>query len=353
MLAPTSPYLCLRFWTHRRFAALGLALLTAASACGQQGVVATSASGGGGSGSSAMGGAGGGIGGGGGGTGGEANTTPEPLAVFNWNARNFFDTKKDDFQNADEIVLSATDYQTKRQIIGAVISQLNPDVAVLSEIEHLSILDDLNKSELGGAYVATALIEGNDSRGIDIGVMSKIPFDQVVSHKDDSFTVNGTNGPFYRYTRDCLELHLTYNGRHVVLLGVHFRSKGGTDDPDKRLAEAQRTRAIANGIAKADPKAAIVVLGDFNDVPGSLPYKAVLGAQPSLYGDVADEVPSAHRYSYDYMGTLELIDHQMSTPLLYGMLKPGSVVLLHGQDIDSGGKYASDHAPLMATYLIK
>ncbi len=336
------------FGMRRRFAAASLALFLVA-ACGQEGTSSTTAGSGGGSGGGGSSGAGTA---GASGTGG--STGPGvPFSVVNWNTRNFFDTVKDDPQNVDENVFLAAQYQTKLQTIGAVVKNLDPDIAVLCEIEHQAILDDLNKNELGGAYVATALVEGNDYRGLDIGVLSKVPIDQVVSHKDEFFTLAGTNGPAYKFSRDCLEIHVTYEGRHVILLGVHFRSKAGTDDPDKRLAEAQHVRQIANALSQKDPNAAIVILGDTNDLPDSPPVKALMGSDPDLYEDVAMLTPPAERYSFNFMGTLELIDHQMPNPLLYKMLEPTSVVLLHGKDIDDAGQYSSDHSPLKATYLVK
>ena len=143
------------------------------------------------------------------------------------------------------------------------------------------------------------------------------------------------------------------NQREIILLGVHFRAKGATDDPDKRLAEAQHSRQIADDLHAKTPGAGILILGDFNDTPGSLPYAAAVGAAPDLFVDSADAVPLADRYSYDYMGKLELIDHQMANPALAAMLDPGKVVLAHGPKIDDGSKFASDHSPLKATYLVR
>jgi endonuclease/exonuclease/phosphatase family metal-dependent hydrolase len=224
---------------------------------------------------------------------------------------------------------------------------------MLAEVENLSILDDLNKKQLGNAYFDLKLIEGNDPRGINVAVMSKIPLDDVKSHKDDFFTKIGTNGPTYKYSRDCLEVHLTYNNRKIILLAVHFRAKAPPDDPDKRLAEAQHTRAIADELAKADPTAGIIVLGDYNDTPGSDPVNAIAGMPPSVFTDAADQVAQADRYSFNFQGTHELIDHQFANPVMAPMLDPKSVVLKHGKGIDDDSQGASDHAPLFAIYQVR
>jgi predicted extracellular nuclease len=329
-------------------------LLLLAVACGQEGTSGTSGTktttrAGGDSGQTT---AGGTTTSGGGGDGSGGGIARVPLSVVEWNTHNFFDNKTNP-ATPDETVLSASDYASKRKTIGAALKQLDADIVVLAEIENKAILDDLNASELGGAYSQRILIEGNDQRGIDVGVLSKIAPDSVVSHKDDVFVLAGTNGPQYRYARDCLEVHFTVNQREIILLGVHFRAKGATDDPDKRLAEAQHARQIADDLHAKKPGAGILILGDFNDTPGSPPCAAAVGAAPDLYVDSADAVPVADRYSYDYQGKLELIDHQMANPALAAMLDPKSVTLVHAAKIDDGSKFASDHSPLKATYLVR
>jgi endonuclease/exonuclease/phosphatase family metal-dependent hydrolase len=118
------------------------------------------------------------------------------------------------------------------------------------------------------------------------------------------------------------------------------------DDPDKRLAEAQHTRAIADAIVAANPEAGVIILGDFNDTPGSPPYDATVGSAPDAYYDVTVDLAAGERWSYDFMGTLELVDQQMANPLMADRLNPASVRILHGPEVES----ASDHSPIVATY---
>ncbi|AUX29537.1 MULTISPECIES: endonuclease/exonuclease/phosphatase family protein [Sorangium] len=318
-------------------------------AAGEGGAGSGGASGVGGSGGHGVGGSGGHGAGGSDGDAGPVDPPPEaaPLSIVTWNTKDFFNDREDT-EGGGEIVLSAAEYREKREAIAAVIEELDPDVAVLQEVEHLSVLKDLNRIELGGAYPHAALVEAYDPRGIDVGALSKIPFDKVVSHRDDRFTLRGTSGPVYTFARDCLELHLTRGGREVILLGVHFKAKSAPDDPDRRLAEAQHTRAIADALAAERPTAVIAVLGDFNDVPGSPPVEAVAGAGPGAFEDVAAAARPADQWTYDFRGQLELIDHQMVNPLLWPMLDPRSIRIPHGPSIED----ASDHAPIFSAYRI-
>lgn len=271
---------------------------------------------------------------------------PKPLRLADYNTHDFFDDLKDGTEQVD----STAEYQAHLASVGAVVGALDPDIVVLQEVEKLGVLDALAEGPLASSgYATRVLVPGNDPRGINIGVLSRYPFDDVVSHKDDSFLEDGTTSPYYRYARDCLELHLTFNGRHVALLGVHFKAKTPPDDPPKRLAEAQHTRSIANTIAATDPTTAIVVLGDYNDTPDSPAVAAVAGLSPDAYTDAPSVMtPQQDAWSYLYQGQEQLIDHQMANPLLSAMREATSVTIPHDADTDA----ASDHAPIAATYLV-
>ena len=279
-----------------------------------------------------------------GGSGGTELPDPLPLVVCNWNVHNFVNDVNENLAPQEEV---DPGWPAHRVATGNVLAAINADVVVLQEVEHVGVLQDLVELELDGAYPYVTVIDGNDPRGIDVGVLSKVPLEQVVTHRDDSFTVEGTASPAYHYARDALEVHITFNGRPIVLFGVHFKAKEN-DDPAKRLAEAQHTRVLADAITAAAPGTGILILGDFNDTPGSPPYQATIGSGGDLYSNAADSVAQADRWSFDYQGKLELVDQQMANPLMAERLVPSSVRILHDPEVDP----ASDHDPVVATYLI-
>lgn len=311
-------------------------------------------------------------GGGTGGGGGEGPVTPKPLKILNWNVKNLIDDVDDgaQFEDFDD------NWEEHVSQVANVLGALDADVVVLQEVEHESILGAV-VAELGGDYVFHRVIDGNDPRGIDVGVISKIEPDDVVSHRDDLFAklcyVEGDcnanefcdpgdgviigqcqpddmneMSPRYRFARDALEIRITFNGRRLVLLGVHYKSKEN-DDPDKRLAEAQRARTIADSITADDPEAGVIILGDFNDLPDSPALNWSLGSDPVVYQSVADQVPQADRWTFNFQGTLELVDHQIGNALVYDMLDTSSVRIVHGPEAEA----ASDHAPIIATYDVR
>jgi endonuclease/exonuclease/phosphatase family metal-dependent hydrolase len=193
------------------------------------------------------------------------------------------------------------------------------------------------------------LFKGNDPRGINIALMSKLEVQLAETHRSDKFKKNGDpHGQAYRYARDCLEVHMMVGQRPVVLLGVHYKAKEN-DNPDKRLAEAQHTRAIADRLTEEDPDRAVLILGDFNDTPGSSAYDWTLGSDPTRYRNAADHVQAQQRWTFNYKGKLELVDQQMANDVLYSMLDQAEVEIPHSAEVEA----ASDHSPVIATYEIK
>jgi endonuclease/exonuclease/phosphatase family metal-dependent hydrolase len=285
----------------------------------------------------------GGNGTGAGGTGG--SDQGDPIKILNWNIRNFLDDQNDGLVPG-EIVKTPEEFQAQVAAAAAILAELDPDVAVLQEIENDNVLDALNTA-LGNRYPTRVSLPGNDPRGANLAALSKLPFDAVVSHKDDTFVEPGS-GATFTFTRDCAEFHLTHAGQPIVLLGVHYKAKEN-DNPNRRLAEAYRTREIADGLTAANPELGVIVLGDFNDLPGSDPYLVVAGPESDRYIDVVDVLPQEERWTFDYLGAKELIDHQMANPNMYGFLDPASVMIRKGVDVGT----ASDHFPIIATYRVR
>lgn len=278
-----------------------------------------------------------------GGMGGEPRD-PLPLKVVTWNVHNLIDG-----DTADGAQFEDSDPQWRDHVsdVANVLNALDADVIVLQEVEHTEILGAV-VNELDAIYPTYQVIDANDPRGIDVGVIAKLEPDEVISHQQDTFFELGTTTPAFRYARDALEIRLTFNERKLVLFGVHYKSKDN-DNPQKRLAEAQHTRELADSVTADDPSAGVLILGDFNDLPGSPPLNASIGSEPDVYAAIADNVSEVDRWTFNFQGTLELVDHQLASPLLADMVVPDSVRILHGPEVDA----ASDHAPIIATFNVR
>ena len=69
------------------------------------------------------------------------------------------------------------------EIARRIMDNVNADILAVQEVEHLGILKQFNKEKLGGLYRHIVLVEGNDSRLIDVGILSKLPIGAITSHQ--------------------------------------------------------------------------------------------------------------------------------------------------------------------------
>ena len=114
-----------------------------------------------------------------------------------------------------------------------VMRDVNADVMGVVEAETRIALDKFSAQLLGKVngvpYEYVIVIDGNDDRGIDVGVMTRAGYEitSICSHIDDEDQI-GTI-----FSRDCPEyLITTPTGARLVVLVNHLKSKGfgSTDD---------------------------------------------------------------------------------------------------------------------------
>jgi endonuclease/exonuclease/phosphatase family metal-dependent hydrolase len=274
---------------------------------------------------------------------------PAPFRVVTWNVHDLYDDVAGNCDCQFESTPKTADYQAKIDAVSKALASLAGDVAMLQEVENAAVLDKLATSPLLAplGYKTRVMYRGNDPRGINIAFLSKLPIDGAYSHKDDKFTRVDLPAYLYQYTRDALEVHMTVRGQTLVFFGVHFKAKSDPDDPDRRLAEAQHTRQLADAALKADPSAYVWVLGDFNDAIDSPPYTAVRdGVAGPAFLDAGTKVAAADRWTYSYQGNKVMIDHLFASPGPTARLDDKSATVTHDKN------QPSDHAPVAATFLV-
>ena len=237
--------------------------------------------------------------------------------------------------------LAAADLPAKRHGVAEILRRVDADVVLLEEVAGEAALDGLaTEPAIAERYSYRVQVEGNDQRGFGLALLSTLPPAEAKSHRDDWF-----GG--YRYTRDCLEVHFDLPRGRLVLLGVHFRAKVA-DDPEHRLAEAEETRLLADRLLGDDPEPWLVVLGDFNDVPGSPPLEALEVPEPPL-ASVVSTLPLAERWT---TGDGQLFDDLLINPALEAALRRDSVSVLHDDELGAELADVSDHAPVAASFRV-
>lgn len=160
-----------------------------------------------------------------------------------------------------------------------VVKLVNADILGIVEAEDRTALKQFNDAVIkkvgGQPYEHVMLIDGNDDRGIDVGIMSRQPFpiDSMRSHVDDA------DGTSVIFSRDCPEYSFTLpNGTTLLVLVNHLKSKGyGTAAASdaRRARQAKRVRAIYDQ-RRHEGLQHIAIIGDFNDTPTSIPMAPLL-----------------------------------------------------------------------------
>ncbi len=169
-------------------------------------------------------------------------------------------------------VMAITD--DTRQLTALAIADTRADILCLQEVDNLAALNAFEFGYLfrmvGDGYRQKYLIEGNDTRGIDVAIIMKevtrdgqpIEFVGIRSHAALTFADLHLHNPALEalniqaneriFRRDLLELDLLIGGRPLTLFTSHFKSKGGkrvgpdgaSDTLPVRVAEAKAARHI-------------------------------------------------------------------------------------------------------------
>lgn len=211
---------------------------------------------------------------------------------------------------------------------GKVIRDVDADILAVIEAEDRVSLkkfsDYILKRVNGKPYQHVMLLDGNDTRGIDVGIMTKKGYGigSIRSHIHD---LRSNKRPIF--SRDCPEYEITTpSGEQVWVLPNHFKSKFGGDSSSsrsKRKAQAKKTAEIYNRLL-AEGKENIIVLGDLNDTPDSTPLKPLL--KNTTLKDVSEH-PSFDPGEFSGIGTYGLgnnsskIDYLLLSPKLFGRVK--------------------------------
>ncbi|MDD4016303.1 MAG: endonuclease/exonuclease/phosphatase family protein [Kiritimatiellae bacterium] len=215
------------------------------------------------------------------------------LVVASWNVENLFDTVDDPANKGDDgftprgwMRWTEARYALKVRHLSEIIFQMRPDVLCLTEIENRRVLEDLvQELKERHAYALPAIIhrDSSEKRGIDVAMLAKTA--PVATN-----WLHAAAGQ-----REVLVCGFEFFGKPVTVLVNHWKSQLGkkNESDEIRRKEARAVRKYLDGRLKADPAAAILVAGDFNDALTS----------PILTGD-AGLVPDERRVRGDADGRL-------------------------------------------------
>jgi endonuclease/exonuclease/phosphatase family metal-dependent hydrolase len=164
--------------------------------------------------------------------------------------------------------------QLDRERIAERIRELDLDVLAVQEVEDLDTLRTFVADDLRALYPFVSLVEGNDDRLIDVGLLSKLPLGPVTSWRH--FVHADAPGEVV-FSRDLAQVEVLDPKRKKVLFTIfnnHLKSKLvlATDPPNQHELNDARRRRQADGIAqivraRLAADAPFIITGDMNDAP--------------------------------------------------------------------------------------
>jgi len=272
-----------------------------------------------------------------------------------------------DTPEADDAALDRRD----RDLTARVIHGLDADVVALQEVFDRATLDHFHDHWLRPAgaapYPWRTCLPGNDGRGLDLALMSRIAPSDVVGHAalvpaDIGLPVpEGQRADTPLFRRDCLRVELP----GLTLFVAHF--KAPYPDPEAargvRMLESAAVRALIERRFSDPAQAMWLVLGDLNDPwDGDAPVAtAPLMAPFSV--NLMERRPEGDRWSYHdaWSGRYGRPDKMLASPALAAAC-PDAVPDIHregmglearrnrGPHLQGVGEHrphASDHAAVV------
>lgn len=193
-----------------------------------------------------------------------------------------------------------------RALSAQVLRDTRADIVICQEVFDRATLDHFHDRFLvpsGAApYPHRVCLPGNDGRGQDIAVLSRLPLDQVVSHADlrsrdlGLEVPDGINPDAPIFRRDCLMI----DAGHLTLLACHFKAP----HPDPRAAwpvrrlEAQAVRALIDRRYDDPAQALWLVIGDLNEPMRATDDPAIATLLPPFSENLMARLPQGARWSY-------------------------------------------------------
>jgi endonuclease/exonuclease/phosphatase family metal-dependent hydrolase len=270
---------------------------------------------------------------------------PGTVRIAAFNVHRFFDTVCDSGScggTAYEALPSADTFNAHATRIAQAIASMKTGVVLLSEVETQPCLEAL-KARLP-EFSTAVLGEIGTPASVDVAVMARYPLREVRRHRAQRILTR-PDGTTTRFSRELLEVRLDVQGAEVIVFAAHYRSKV-EDDPGRRYAEAEASRDIITAVAAERPRALVVLGGDLNDVPGSLPLEAL--EDGGALQRVSRELPLEQIGTVWFQGASLAIDHLYQASEASGRSVPGSFRVV--RDAPGSGLARSDHAAVQADF---
>jgi uncharacterized protein len=317
------------------------------------------------------------------------------VLVSSFNLENFFDDEKNSENIEEETVTPKNIFEGRLNKASMIVRNymMMPDVIGIIEVENLKVLkklaDKINADAIAAKQInpqyEAYLEEGNDGRGIDVGILvrkSKVKVIEVKQLGKDAVFTAPDKQSYPLFDRPSLLAKLEYAdtklGKPFEFTFVinHLKSYSGIDDEKTgsrtRLKKRLQAEWLANFVAeraKTNATERLILSGDFNAYQFNDGYNDVIGilkGNPDINAlepsktpintglfNLVDYLQVSQKYSYVFAGNAQTIDHILvnqaasDRSLKFGYVRVDADFPLIYYNDASRPERLSDHDPAM------
>lgn len=268
-----------------------------------------------------------------------------PLRFLAYNLQNYLRMER---EKNGVLISNAPKPEASITALVNIIVSLDPDVLGVAEIGTVEDAHDLRR-RLAAAGLQLPHLEY--THGSDpvrrIALFSRLPILARNSVQEGHFRINGRRASLLR---GFLDVTIDYHGTSVRCVGVHLKSKREVEDFDQELvrrAEARLLREHLDTIFLANPAAALLVYGDFNDTRQSATMQTIQGTPRSHKSLKALDLSDSRGQTWTHYWAAEDTYSRIDFICVSRSLAP--LIDLDGSTIPypKNWRLASDHRPLL------
>jgi uncharacterized protein len=230
------------------------------------------------------------------------------------------------------------------------------------EYRQINPVDDSNGGEPGGNIRVGFLLNPQRVSFVDRpGGTSTSNTTASVSNNDAVAFLSSSPGLIdptnvaFNNSRKPLVGEFQFNGQTLFVIGNHFNSKGGDqplfgpNQPPTLASEVQRiqqatiVKDFVKSILAINPNSNIIVAGDLNDFEFSNPLTTL---ESGGLNTLIETLAANERYTYNYEGNAQVLDHIQVSNNLLSKLDGFDVVHINSEFADQ----VSDHDPGIARF---
>jgi len=275
----------------------------------------------------------------------------DEFSLMSWNVENLFDFQSPHpssppMPGIDEYKLYI------EKVANTIVASGLPTIVGLQEVENIGVLEDIAEHAILAKYeYQPVLIEGSDSRGIDVGYLVRGDHAIVIREFQYVAPEGLTSRPPLLVE---VEVTTDAGSATVFVLNNHFTSMSGGEEATepRRNAQAAWNVTVMEEILAENPGAYLSVVGDLNSYYDALPIDTLREAG---LVHVFEELPASERYTYIYRGASQVLDHILVTPNLMELLRRVDVLHVNADFApavpgDSSPQRKSDHDPVISVF---